>query len=278
MTIYEFLGKIYLSKKIKHFFWKKIYDRVANAYEMFDWNFMNFGFDYYNQEPYLEEKDEKYRYFIQLYHHTVEKLDVRGKTVLDIGCGRGGGTSYVARYLHPTKITGVDYSKNNIKWCNRNHNENNLEFIEGDASNLPADNNSYDIVMNVESSHCYPSIPQFFSEVKRVLKPGGLFAWTDICPEQVFGKKDVYARVYEEAFYNCFGDTVVHSCEITDNVLSALDKEVVNNMKNEIINQYAPFYLKGIMREFAAIKNTHIYNSLKYGESKYHFKILTKKI
>ena len=73
----------FFSKKIKHFLWKKIYDRLANTYEVFDWAFMNYGFDYddRNQEPYLSQEDENYRYCIQLYHHTVEKLDIKDKTV-----------------------------------------------------------------------------------------------------------------------------------------------------------------------------------------------------
>ena len=257
----------FFSKKIKHFLWKKIYDRLANTYEVFDWAFMNYGFDYddRNQEPYLSQEDENYRYCIQLYHHTVEKLDIKDKTVLEVGSGRGGGTSYIARYLSPKKITGIDYSKNAIKLCNRIHNENNLEFIEGDASNIPFDNDSYDIVINVESSHCYPSIPQFLSEVKRVLKPGGLFAWTDICPEKAIGK-------YEEAFAS-FGMKNIESYEITKNVLNALDKDTINETKNDIIKSGAPFYLKGIMKDFSGVKDTNIYNTLKDGRTKYYFKI-----
>ena len=40
-------------------------------------------------------------------------------------------------------------------------------------------NNEFDIVINVESAHNYPSLPRFLSEVHRVLKPGGYFSWTD---------------------------------------------------------------------------------------------------
>ena len=81
----------FFSKKIKHFLWKRIYDRLANTYEYFDWAFMNYGFDYDDKsnEPSLGDKDEEYRYCIQLYHHTVEKLTVQDKTVLEVGCGPG---------------------------------------------------------------------------------------------------------------------------------------------------------------------------------------------
>ena len=59
------LGFIFFfSKKTKHFLWKKIYDRLANTYEIFDWAFMNYGFDYADKsrEPRLKKEDEKYRY------------------------------------------------------------------------------------------------------------------------------------------------------------------------------------------------------------------------
>ena len=258
----------FFSKKIKHFLWKRIYDRLANTYEYFDWAFMNYGFDYDNKsnEPPLSDEDEEYRYCIQLYHHTVEKLAVQDKTVLEVGCGRGGGTSYIARYLNPKKITGIDYSKNAITLCNRIHNEHNLEFVEGDASDLPMEDDSQDIVVNVESSHCYPSIPQFLSEVKRVLKPGGLFAWTDLCPTEAVDD-------YEEAFNTC-GMKTIDYYQITDNVLRALDADKINEVKNEIIHKSTPFYLKGIIKDFSGLKDTAIYNTLRNGRTQYSFRIL----
>jgi ubiquinone/menaquinone biosynthesis C-methylase UbiE len=258
----------FFSKKIKHFLWKRIYDRLANTYEYFDWAFMNYGFDYNNKsnEPPLGDEDEEYRYCIQLYHHTVEKLAVQDKTVLEVGSGRGGGTSYIARYLNPKKITGIDYSKNAIKLCNRIHNEHNLEFVEGDASDLPMEDDSQDVVINVESSHCYPSIPQFLSEVKRVLKPGGLFAWTDVCPTEAVND-------YEEAFDTC-GMKTIDYYQITDNVLRALDADKINEVKNEIISKSTPFYLKGIIKDFSGLKDTAIYNTLRNGRTQYSFRIL----
>ena len=258
----------FFSKKIKHFLWKRIYDRLATTYEYFDWAFMNYGFDYDNKsnEPLLSDEDEEYRYCIQLYHHTVEKLAVQDKTVLEVGSGRGGGTSYIARYLNPKKITGIDYSKNAITLCNRIHNEHNLEFVEGDASDLPMEDDSQDIVVNVESSHCYPSIPQFLSEVKRVLKPGGLFAWTDVCPTEAVDD-------YEEAFNTC-GMKTIDYYQITDNVLRALDADKINEVKNEIIHKSTPFYLKGIIKDFSGLKDTAIYNTLRNGRTQYSFRIL----
>ena len=265
------LGFIFFfSKKTKHFLWKKIYDRLANTYEIFDWAFMNYGFDYADKsrEPRLKKEDEKYRYCIQLYHHTVEKISLKGKTVLEVGSGRGGGTSYIARYMFPKKITGVDYSKNAVMLCNKIHSEDNLEFLEGDASSLPFEKNSYDVVVNVESSHCYPSIPRFLSEVERVLRPGGLFAWTDLCPEKAMAS---YEKDFSRSGMKC-----VESYEITDSVLRALNKETINKTKNNLIKNNVPLHLRGLVKDFSGIKDTGIYKTLKDGRTKYWFKVFQK--
>ena len=69
---------------------------------------MNYGYDYNdkNKEPNLEDKDEKYRYCIQLYQHSLDKLDVKGKTLLEIGSGRSSSASYMARYMPSKKSKG----------------------------------------------------------------------------------------------------------------------------------------------------------------------------
>ncbi|GIS42930.1 MAG: hypothetical protein Ct9H90mP15_09700 [Candidatus Neomarinimicrobiota bacterium] len=62
---------------------------------------------------------------------------------------------------------------------------------------MPFDNDSYDVIINVESSHCYPSIPQFLSEVKRVLKPGGFFAWTEFVQRKQLITMKIHLIIWE---------------------------------------------------------------------------------
>ncbi len=54
-----------------------------------------------------------------------------------------------------------------------------LDFVHGDAENLPFPDESFDAVVNVEASHIYPHFDRFLSEVKRVLRPGGHFLHVD---------------------------------------------------------------------------------------------------
>ena len=141
-----------------------------------DWLFFNCG---YEEDPPmalpLEASDEPNRFFIQLYHRTATQVDLSGKRVLEVSCGHGGGASYLTRTLHPASYTGLDLNPAGIEFCQRRHNLPGLDFVHGDAENLPFADQSFDAVINVEASHRYPHFPRFLAEVARVLAPGRAF-------------------------------------------------------------------------------------------------------
>ena len=72
---------------------------------------MNYGYDAPNLSLKLENADEVERYPIQLYHHVASQSELKDKIVLEVGSGRGGGASYIARYLNPLSITSSLYSQ-----------------------------------------------------------------------------------------------------------------------------------------------------------------------
>jgi ubiquinone/menaquinone biosynthesis C-methylase UbiE len=127
----------------------------------------------------LSAADEPDRLGLQLYHRTATQVDLSGKRVLEVGCGHGGGASYLVRTLRPTSYTGLDVNSTGIDFCRERHNLPGLEFVAGDAENLPFPDQSFDVVINVESSHCYLDFPGFLAEVARVLRPGGDFVYAD---------------------------------------------------------------------------------------------------
>ncbi|KUH80881.1 MULTISPECIES: phthiotriol/phenolphthiotriol dimycocerosates methyltransferase [unclassified Mycobacterium] len=142
--------------------------------------FLNVG---YEEDPPmalpLEASDEPDRYYIQLYHATAAQADISGKDVLEVGCGHGGGASYLARTMHPASYTGLDLNSEGIAYCQKRHKVDNLNFMEGDAQSLPFADESFDAVVNVESSVHYPQFSRFLDEVARVLRPGGHLLYTD---------------------------------------------------------------------------------------------------
>jgi len=128
----------------------------------------------------LENSDEPNRYCIQLYHHIVSSIKLKGLDILEVGCGRGGGASYIVRYLKPKSYIGLDKSKKCTKFCNAFYKGTYPFFVTGDAEHLCFDNNSFDVIINVESSRCYRNMDCFLFEAYRVLRPSGYFLFGDM--------------------------------------------------------------------------------------------------
>lgn len=170
-----------------------------------------------------------------------------------------GGASYVARYLSPSKVVGVDYSKNAIELATSLHEESNLRFVEGDAEKLPFGDNTFDVVYNVESSHCYGDMEVFISEVFRVLKPGGLFAWVDLREVKTMKKDDLIFM--NSKFKLLFKE------EITPNIVHALD--IISDRKEKFIAERVPWPFKKSFGEFAALRGSQIYEAFKKGAMGY---------
>ena len=159
---------------------KYLYPFVTDRFAAEDVVFLNYG---YEEDPplglALQAEDEANRHCINLYHRTAAQVDLEGERVLEVGCGHGGGASYVKRYLRPASYVGLDLNPTGIEFCRTRHRLDGLEFTQGDAEALPFPDESFDAVLNVESSHCYPHFSRFLTEVARVLRPGGHFLYTD---------------------------------------------------------------------------------------------------
>jgi hypothetical protein len=55
----------------------------------------------------LQPGDEPNRPCIQLYHHVATQVALRGKNVLEVSCGHGGGAAYLGRALQPQSYTAL---------------------------------------------------------------------------------------------------------------------------------------------------------------------------
>jgi ubiquinone/menaquinone biosynthesis C-methylase UbiE len=119
---------------------------------------------------------------------TAIPADLSGKTILEVGCGLGGGLSFLAQKNAGTRYVGLDLSARSISIARTNAiNGGDLTFVQGDAERLPFGENTFDAVINVESSHNYPNLGNFFSEVARVLRPGGYFSHADCFTSERYG-------------------------------------------------------------------------------------------
>ncbi|MGB0561668.1 MAG: class I SAM-dependent methyltransferase [Spirulinaceae cyanobacterium] len=264
-----FESACYWSPQIRTTLWKSWYQFLAGFYHRKDWRFMNYGYaavEESTEEVHLDEIDADNRYCIQLYHHVVNDLDLRGFNVLEVGSGRGGGTDYIKRYFKPKTMIGVDFSENAVNFCQENYTVDGLSFKVGNAEFLPFPDDYFDTVVNVESSHCYGSIRTFFAEVKRVLCEGGYFLFTDFRSQEQL-----------EELHRCLSQSgldLIKETNITPNILRAL--ELDSQRKTSLIEESVNRVLVQPFQEFAGIPGSKIYERFKNGETVYKSFVLQK--
>lgn len=233
------------------------------------WRFMNYGyaFDRECDAPELSETDEAERYCAQLYHAVASQVDLQGKRLLDIGSGRGGGTRHVHRYLQPDLTVGIDRADSAVKFCQSLYeNDVGLEFRCGDAMDLPFKDGSFDAVLNVESSHCYPDRQAFFAEVYRTLKPGGHFLYTDFNAPGDRANADLLA----------VGFDAPNVTDITQNVIRGLERD--SNRRETGINENFPWGTRKMARLWAGTPDSWIFRDFETGAREYVMYRATKPV
>jgi len=246
--------------------WRFWYDSLASKDRAGELLFMNYGYDADEHSLPLLPADEPFRYSIQLYAHVTKGINIAAKDVLEIGCGRGGGGSFIVRYHHPNSYTGVDLSETAIAWCQSKLNLPATQWIHGRADSLPMPNNSVDLVINVESSHTYPSMPLFLREVQRVLRPGGYFAFCDVrMAEQIPELEQQFAES---------GLDRINLHFITRNVLRALDG--ITAVREQQILTKVPRLFRAAFRDFAGIKDSILHRMMAADKLQYVSCLLQK--
>ena len=228
--------------------------------------FMNYGFEDGNG-PTLDAADEVNRLFIQLYSMNLRGAEVEDRDVLEVGSGRGGGASWIARSLAPKSVVGVDFSSEAVNLCKEWYaDQDNLSFVVGNAEKLPFKDESFDLVYNVESSHCYGDMGAFIEQVHRVLRKGGTFCWTDL--------RDAETMSLLPEMFESRGFEIVESAIVVDEVLRALDE--VNEAKIEQIAKQVPKSIRKSIETFAGVKGTPVYEGFVNGSMTYHRHMMKK--
>lgn len=110
--------------------------------------------------------------------------DVNGKKVLDLGCGFGNISELLLK--KGAEVTGIDASQKLIDYCKRRFENQKDNFIVMDGSNMSEiSEGSFDyvissmVLLNVNTEEIIKGI---FREIARVLKPDGMFVFSDLHP------------------------------------------------------------------------------------------------
>ncbi len=194
-----------------------------------------------------------------------QKLNVQSnERVLDVCCGTGDWTIQHALKLTDGFVTGLDFSRNMLnigKDKISKHNVENIEFIEGNAMELPFDNNTFDVVSIGFGLRNVPDYEKALQEIYRVLKPGGRLA----CLETSQPTKPIIKegfQVYFKYIMPVFGK------------LFAKKQEEYNWLQKSTFGFLSP---KELAKLFAQVGFDHIeYKTYSFGASALHYGVKQK--
>ncbi|SMR51685.1 unnamed protein product [Zymoseptoria tritici ST99CH_3D1] len=136
-------------------------------------------------------------------HHLAMVTDIRaGMKVLDLGCGVGGPAREIAAFTG-AHITGVSINGMHVERSNLYNAEDGLSdqchMVQGNFVDLPFADETFDRAYSIEALCCAPDVEKAYSEVWRVLKPGGKLGFLDwVITDKYDGENEKHRKIRSE--------------------------------------------------------------------------------
>jgi cyclopropane fatty-acyl-phospholipid synthase-like methyltransferase len=128
----------------------------------------------------IRRNESKEEAQLQLIEHLAQLSNIKpGSDILDIGCGFGGSSLYLAKHYDAT-VTGITISPVQVEMATQAAAARQVDakflLMDAEAMNFQR---KFDVLWSVESISHYQNLEAFFASAAKLLKPGGSFAITD---------------------------------------------------------------------------------------------------
>jgi len=167
-----------------------------------------------------------------------------GNTVIDLGSG-AGNDAFVARKIvgEKGKVIGIDFTEAMITKARENAEKlgySNVEFRLGDIESMPVASNKADVIVSNCVLNLVPNKHKVFSEIYRVLKPGGHFSISDIVLEGPLPDKwkevaELYAGCVSGAIQKKEYLSIIEKAGFSN---TTLQKDKTISIPDDILNAY----------------------------------------
>ncbi len=107
-----------------------------------------------------------------------------GSDIVDVANGLGAQDIVVSSVAQPRSLVAVNITESQLRSGRARLDEASATPVVADATRLPLANNSADGIISIEAAFHFPSRRHFFSEARRVLRPGGVLSMSDVSAER----------------------------------------------------------------------------------------------
>ena len=206
------------SKIIEH------YDVVSPYYRSLWGEHLHHGY-------WIRGDESKEKAQLQLIEHLAQLAEIKpGADILDIGCGFGATSIYLAKRYNAT-VTGITISPVQVDMANQAAGREKLDarFLLMDAEAMDF-KRQFDLLWSVESISHYQNLPGFFASAARLLKPGGTFAITDWFKKDSLTPEETRKSILpiEKGMFVALQSMNDYERLLTSNGLQILRREVLN--------------------------------------------------
>lgn len=124
--------------------------------------------------------------------------------VLDLGCGTGFFGPQLYQRLAPPMLLSLDLAEGMLRYAREHRSTEHSHWLCGDAESLPLADSSVDLIFSSLAIQWCENLPALFSEVRRVLRPGGRFLFATLGPETLHELRSAWSAVDNYQHVNRF--------------------------------------------------------------------------
>ena len=185
---------------------------------------------------YMKDKETLEERQHNLIKHCLSYIgDLKGKNLLEVGCGNGLNCHYIDLNYETGSIVGIDLNVDNLDLARSGNEHSKITFIHDNAQELTSIvDHSIDVIICIESAFHYPDKNAFFQQIKRVLRADGVFLIVDILrlPGEsgksrfMWNKRKLFFHANEEQYhqYSSSNNLIFTKIEnITDRIIQGYE-------------------------------------------------------
>jgi tocopherol O-methyltransferase len=155
-------------------------EKIREFYDLVSSHFHELWGEHLHHGYWIRGDETKERAQIQLIEHLAQIASVQpGSTILDVGCGTGASSIYLAKH-YKVEATGITISPVQVGLANQAAAKENVNatfhLMDAEAMNFQK---CFDVVWSVESISHYQDIAKFFASAAKLLRHNGTIAVID---------------------------------------------------------------------------------------------------